>query len=175
MKTRSTLAALALALAAPLQSAELDARLAPLAPVVGKTWRGELSPPGAAKPVVDISRFEVALNGRAVRSLHSINDGEYGGETLYTWDDEKKAIVYTYVTTGGFYTVGTVTPAEAELQFHEVVRGTTAGVREVKATSRILPDGRLHVKSKHLKDGQWVDGHEARYVEDPKAVVRFKD
>jgi hypothetical protein len=45
----------------------------------------------------------------------------------------------------------------------------------VKASSRILPDGRLHVKSEHLKDGQWVDGHEVRYVEDPKAVVRFKD
>jgi hypothetical protein len=175
MKTRTALAALALIFAASLHSAELDPRLAPLAPVVGKTWRGELSPPGAEKPVVDVSRFELALNGRAIRSLHSINDGVYGGETLFTWDDEKKAIVYTYFTTGGFYTVGTVTPAGGELQFHEVVRGTAAGVREVKSTSRILPDGRLHVKSQHLKDGAWVDGHEVRYSEDPKAVVRFKD
>jgi hypothetical protein len=39
----------------------------------------------------------------------------------------------------------------------------------------VLPDGRLHVKSRHLKDGQWVDGHEVYYAEDPKAVVRFKD
>ncbi len=175
MKNRTVLAALAVMLAAPLQSAELDPRLAPLAPLVGKTWRGEMSPPGAEKPVVDVSRFEVALNGRAIRSLHSINDGVYGGETLFAWDDEKKAIVYTYFTTGGFYTVGTVTPAEGELRFHEMVRGSTTGPREVKASSRILPDGRLHVKSEHLKDGQWVDGHEVRYVEDPRAVVRFKD
>ncbi len=177
MKNRTALAALALMLAAPLQSAELDPRLAPLAPLVGKTWRGELSPPGAAKPVVDVSRFELALGGRAVRSLHSINDGEYGGETLFAWDGEKKAIVYTYFTTGGFYTTGTVQPTTEAgvLQFHEFVKGTAAGPREVKSTSRILPDGRLHVKSQHLKDGQWVDGHEVRYTEDPKAVVRFKD
>jgi hypothetical protein len=170
--------AVAAALAAPVaQAAELDKNLAPLAPFVGKTWRGELSPPGAAKPVVDVSRFELALGGRAVRSLHSINDGEYGGETLFAWDGEKKAIVYTYFTTGGFYTTGTVEPSAEKgvLQFHELVKGTATGPREVKSTSRILRDGRLHVKSQHLKDGQWVDGHEVRYVEDPKAVVRFKD
>lgn len=165
-----------LAIAAPsLPAAELDPRLAALAPLVGKTWRGEMSPPGAAKPVVDVHRFELALGGRAVRSVHSINDGEYGGETLFTWDDQKKAIVYTYVTTGGFYTTGTMTAAGDALESHEVVHGTTAGVREVKATSRVLPDGRLQVKSRHLTDGQWADGHEVRYVVDPKAVVRFKD
>jgi hypothetical protein len=38
-------------------------------------------------------------------------------------------------------------PEGDALQSHEIVRGTTSGVREVKATSRVLPDGRLHVKS----------------------------
>ena len=80
---------------------------------------------------------------------HSINDGEYGGETLYTWDDEQKAIAYTYVTTGGFYTTGTIA-AEAGGSFksHEIVHGTSGGVREVEATSRVLPDGRLHVQGR---------------------------
>jgi hypothetical protein len=169
------LAASAAFVAGALPAAELDPRLAPLQPLVGRTWRGELSPPGAAKPVVDVHRFELVLNGRAVRSLHSINDGEYGGETLFVWDDEKKSVVYTYFTTAGFYTTGTLQPEGGALQFHEIVRGTTSGVREVKSTSRVLPDGRLHVKSRHLKDGQWLDGHEVHYVEDPKAVVRFKD
>ena len=169
------LAAVAVLAAPPLHPAELDPRLAPLAPLVGKTWRGEMSPPGAARKVVDVQRFEAALNGQAVRSLHSINDGEYGGETLFVWDDEKKAIVYTYFTTAGFYTTGSLQQGKGVLQFHEHVRGTAAGVREVKATSRVLPDGRLHVKSSHLKDGKWVDGHEVSYNEDAKAVVRFKD
>jgi len=169
------LAAVATLVAGALQSAEIDPRLAPLQPLLGKTWRGELSPPGAAKAVVDVQRFELTLNGRAVRSVHSVNDGEYGGETLFVWDDEKKSIVYTYFTTAGFYTTGTMQPETEALQFHEIVRGTTSGVREVKATSRVLPDGRLHVKSRHLKDGAWADGHEAYYSVDPKAVVRFKD
>ena len=144
MKNRTVLAALAVMLAAPLQSAELDPRLAPLAPLVGKTWRGEMSPPGAEKPVVDVSRFEVALNGRAIRSLHSINDGVYGGETLFARDDEKKAIVYTYFTTGGFYTVGTVTPAEGELRWPLVVfpRSAAPGERALAlrgCAERYLP------------------------------------
>ena len=122
-----------------------------------------------------MQRFELALNGRAVRSVHSINDGEYGGETLFVWDDEKKCVVYTYFTTAGFYTTGTMQPEAGALQFHELVRGSTSGPREVKATSRVLPDGRLHVKSTYLKDGEWADGHEVYYTVDPKAVVRFKD
>ena len=155
-------------------AAEPDPKLALLLPLVGKTWRGSLSSPGA-KPVVDVTRFELVLGGRAVRSSHSINDGEYGGETLFTWDAEKKAIVYTYVTTGGFYTTGTIEPEAGGFKSRETVHGTTGGVREVEATSRVLPDGHLHVKSRHLKDGQWADGHEVDYSEDPKAVVRFKD
>ena len=156
-------------------AAEPDPHLAPLLPLVGKTWRGALSPAGAAKPVVDVQRFDLALGGRAVHSSHSINDGEYGGETLFTWDDEKKAIVYTYVTTGGFYTTGLLEPEAGGFKSHETVHGTAGGIREVEATSRLLPDGRLHVKSRYLKDGQWADGHEVHYSEDPKAVVRFKD
>ena len=173
-KTTSLLLACAIA-AARAAAAEPDPKLALLLPLVGKTWRGTLSPAGAAKPVVDVHRFDLVLGGRAVRSSHSINDGEYGGETLFTWDAEKKAIVYTYVTTGGFYTTGTIEPEAGGFKSREIVHGTTGGVREVEATSRVLPDGHLHVKSRHLKDGQWADGHEVDYSEDPKAVVRFKD
>src|SRR5262245_58939948 len=89
-------------------AAELTSRLAALAPLVGKTWRGVFPESKPDKPVVDVSRFEVALNGQAVRNLHSINDGEYGGETLIVWDQEKKAIVFYYFTTAGFYTTGTI-------------------------------------------------------------------
>ena len=161
--------------AAGAAAAELDPKLAPLLPLVGKTWRGTLSPAGAAKPVVDVQRFDLVLGGRAVRSSHSINDGEYGGETLFTWDAEKKAIVYTYVTTGGFYTTGALEVETGGFKARETVHGTTGGVREVEATSRILPDGRLHVKSRYLKDGKWTEGHEVFYSVDPKAVVKFRD
>ena len=48
------------------------------------------------------------------------------------------------------------------------------GVTEVRSTSEILPDGRLHTKSQYLKEGQWVDGHEIHYKEAPDAKVVFK-
>jgi len=145
-RAAGTLSALGvLVLASTAAAAEMNPRFAPLAPLLGKTWRGVMSPPGAAKPVVDVQRFELALNGQAVRNRHSV------------------------------YTTGTMSVEDGAIVFHEIVKGSAGGVTEVKATSRLLPDGRLHVKSRYLKNGQWEDGRETYYVEDPQAVVRFKE
>jgi hypothetical protein len=173
-KTTTFLLALAVT-AACSGAAEPDPNLAPLLPLVGKTWRGTFASSTPDKPVVDVHRFDLVLGGKAVRSSHSINDGDYGGEALFTFDAEKQAIVYTYVTTGGFYTTGTVAAEAGGFKSHEVVHGSASGPSEVEATSRILPDGRLHVKSRYLKDGKWADGHEIFYSVDPKAAVKFKD
>jgi hypothetical protein len=156
-------------------AAEVNAHFAPLAPLLGKTWRGVMSPPGAAKPVVDVSRFELALNGQAVRNRHSIDDGAYGGETFIVWEEARQSLVYYYFTTAGFYTTGTMSVEDGAIVSHEIVKGSAGGVSEVKATSRVLPDGRLLVRSRYLKNGQWEDGRETYYVEDPTAVVRFKE
>jgi hypothetical protein len=53
--------------------------------LLAKTWKGALksSEPDKlatanlpeARPVVDVMRWERALNGKAIRVLHSINDG----------------------------------------------------------------------------------------------------
>jgi hypothetical protein len=155
--------------------ADLNPHLAPLRPLVGKTWRGVFPESRPDKPVVDVSRFEAALNGQAVRNLHSINDGEYGGETLIVWDQEKQSLVFYYFTTGGFYTTGTMRAEDGGLVSHEVVKGNADGVTEVKASFRSLPDGRLHVKTQYLKQGKWVDGRDMHYTEAPSAVVTFKD
>lgn len=165
----------ALAVPAAARSAELSPRLAPLKPLLDKTWRGVFPESKPEKPVVDVSRFEAALNGQAVRNLHSINDGEYGGETVIVWDQEKQGLVFYYFTTGGFYTTGTMRLEDGALVSHEVVKGEADGVREVKATFRLLSDGRLHVKTQYLKQGQWVDARDMHYVEAPAAAVKFKD
>jgi hypothetical protein len=169
--------ALLVTLAAPAatRAADLDPHLAPLRPLVGKTWRGVFPNSTPAKPVVDISRFEVALNGKAVRNLHSINDGDYGGETLMVWDKEKEAIVYYYFTTAGFYTTGTIHPEGDGFTSHEIVKGDADGVTEVKAAFRLMPDGRLHNHSQYLKNGEWVEGRDMDYVEAPDAKVRFRE
>ena len=57
---------------------------------------------------------------------------------------------------------------------HEIVTGNENGITEVKSVGTILPVGKLHNKSQYLKNGDWVDGHEFIYEEDPKAIVVFK-
>jgi hypothetical protein len=157
------------------RAAELDPHLAPLKPLAGKTWRGVFPSSTPEKPVVDVSRFEVALNGQAIRSLHSINDGAYGGESLMVWDKDKQSVVFYYFTTGGFYTTGTILAQEGGFATHENVKGDADGVTEVKTTFRVLADGRLHVHSEYLKQGKWVEGRDMHYVEAPGAQVKFKE
>jgi hypothetical protein len=164
-----------LVLPAAARASELDPHLAPLRRLVGKTWRGVFPKSTPEKPVVDVSRFEAALNGQAVRNLHSINDGEYGGETLVVWDKDKQAIVYYYFTTAGFYTTGTIHPEDAGFTSHEIVKGDADGVTEVKARFNLLPDGRLHAHTEYLKQGKWIEGRDMDYVEAPDARVKFRE
>lgn len=170
--------ALGLMLALTARAAEspstLIPQLEPLRAFIGKTWRGEFKNSTPEKPVVDVARWERALNGRAIRILHSINRGSYGGETVVTWDAARKSIVYRYFTTAGFVTEGTMTVADRRIVSVEKVQGDADGVTEVRATSELLSDGGLSVRSEYLKQGKWVDGHAAVYREDPNAEVVFQ-
>ena len=158
--------------AAAVNAAEpkLDEHLAPFAPLVGKTWRGEFANSTKEKPMVDVSRWEVALQGKAIRTTHSVNDGIYGGETIIMWDQEKKSLAAFYFTTAGFFTESTFELKDGKLTSREKVRGNAQGITEVEAVSEIMA-GKLHVKSRYLKDGQWVPGHEITYTEAPDAKV----
>ncbi len=103
MNLRLRLASLALflfatGLSAAGEPAQLDEPLMPFAPLVGKTWKGEFKESTPERPLFDVSRWERALNGKAVRVLHSVNDGVYGGETIITWDAKKNGLVYWYFT-----------------------------------------------------------------------------
>ena len=166
-----------LAITGGLSAAEppsLDPHLEALRPLIGKTWKGTFKNSTPEKPVVDVMSCERALNGKAVRSLHSINDGVYGGETIYMWDSKEKTIRYHYFTTAGFMTVGTLTVEDGKWISHEKVTGSSGGVTEVRGTSEMKPDGTFHVKTEHLRDGKWDAGRETTYREEPDAKVVFK-
>ncbi len=152
----------------------LHPMLEPLRPLMGKTWKGTFKNSTPEKPVVDVMKCERALNGQAVRLLHSINQGLYGGETLIIADPKKKKVVYYYFTTAGFMTIGTMEFNGNKIVTLEKVEGGGGGIAEVKGESERLPDGKLHVKTEHLKDGKWEPGHEATYEPDPAAQVVFK-
>ena len=155
-------------------NATLDPHLEPLRPLLGKTWRGPFKNSKPEKPVVDIMRWERALNGNAIRSLHSINEGSYGGETIYTWNAEKQVVTFHYFTTAGFMTTGTIRFEDGKFITHEIVSGKSGTVSEVKAISQFQPDGAFVVKTEHLKDGKWEAGRETVYREDPAAKVVFR-
>jgi len=168
-------AACAITLAsAAAEPASLDPHLEPLRPFLGKTWKGAFKDSKPEKPTVDVQRWERALNGKAVRLLHSINNGVYGGETLFVWDENQASVVYYYFTTASFMTMGKMTFEGGKIITHEDVKGNSDGVTEVRGTSELLSDGKLQVKADYFKKGQWAPGHEVTYQEDRSAEVIFK-
>lgn len=170
----SLIAALAAAVTPLADEPSLDAQLEPLRPLLEKTWKGEFKGSTPDKPMVDIARWERALNGKAVRILHSVNEGVYGGESLVTWDDKKRQVTFHYFTTAGFMTTGTMRFEKGRIISHEIVTGNSGGATEVRATTELRPDGTLHVRSEYLKNGEWTPGHEVTYRENKEAKVVFR-
>ncbi len=152
---------------------KLNAHLEPLRPFL-KTWKGTFVKSTPDKPIVDVLRCERGLNGQAIRFLHSINDGAYGGETMIIWDEKKQSLVYYYFTTAGFMTTGRMEVSEGKMATHEEVKGSSEGITEVRGHSEMTPDGKFHVKTEYRKNGEWVPGHEVYYQEDSKAEPVFK-
>jgi hypothetical protein len=151
----------------------LDAGLEQLRPFLG-TWRGEFKKSTPEKPLVDIARWDRALNGKAVRVLHSINEGMYGGESLIRWDAREKKLVYDYFTTADFKTAGTMTVTDKKIAAHEKVFGDAGGPSEVRATIELRDDGTMVSKAEFLKSGVWEPGHEVVYRRSAESKVIFK-
>jgi hypothetical protein len=176
-KLRKAILAACAAAALSLAGADkpsLNPHLAALEPLLGKTWKGTFKNSKPDQPVIDVAHWERALNGQAVRQVHSINNGVYGGETMFIWDEKKQTVAYYYFTTEGYMTTGTLQVKDGHLVTSEQVSGDADGVTEVRGTSEFQPDGKFHVKAEYFKNGQWVVGHEVTYEEDPKGEVVFK-
>ena len=153
----------------------LDPHLEPLRPLLDKTWKGTFKNSKPDQPTVDVARWERALNGKAVRLLHSINEGAYGGETIFVWDEKKQVVSYYYFTTASYMTIGTLTMKDGKFITSESVSGSAGNVTEVRSTCELEPDGGFHVKSEYMgKDSNWSLGHEVTYRESPDAKVIFK-
>lgn len=170
----TVLVALPFSIGAKLADDSLDPHLEPLRPFLNKTWKGDFKESTKEKPMWDTARYERILNGKGVRSLHSVNDGIYGGETLFYWDEEKKSVAYFYLTTAGFRTEGTVKLENNKFTSHEVVKGNANGITEVRGIAELLPGGKMKVTSEYFANGKWVPGTERNYVEAPDAKIIFK-
>jgi len=152
----------------------LSEHLKPFERYIGKTFKGEFSNSTKDKPVFDVSRWERALNGMAIRVLHSVNDGEYGGESIITWNVEKDSLVSSYFTTTGFMTNAVLHFEDDKLISIENVVGNKNGITKVKAIIELLQNGDLRNSSKYFQNGTWVDGHIIYYKEDSKAKIIYR-
>ena len=145
-----------------------------LRPFLGKTWKGQFKDSTPEKPMFDVQRWERALNGKAVRILHSVNDGRYGGESIVMPNPKTAKLEFHYFSTAGFVTKGTMDIEGRKLITHEEVTGEANGATKVKATTELLADGKLRVQSSYYKQGAWEEGRDMTYIEAPDAEVRFR-
>ncbi|WOH37290.1 hypothetical protein RI844_18305 [Thalassotalea fonticola] len=137
------------------------------------TWESAFAMMDGNPHVVDVAIWERALNGKAIRSLHSINDGMYGGEMLMFWDKELNSLVFYYFTTADFYTKGTIEVVnENSFIAYEDVSGSDDGISKVKSTSTLV-DGNIKVTTAYLKHGKWTEPEARTYTPSTK-TVNFK-
>ena len=136
---------------------------------VGKTWKALVNP---EPTVYDVARGEMALGGKAVRILHSVADGAYGGESLVVWDADRECLVYYYFTTASFYTHGTAVVGEdGRIFLVEHIIGEANGVKQNEVYLQMLPGGRMLKQVRTLRLGTWSDWREVIYEEAPGAEV----
>ena len=152
----------------------LSENLKPFEPYINKTYKGEFATSTKENPIFDISYWERILNGMAIKITHSVNDGEYGGISIITWDAKKNSLVSSYFTTAGFTTNALMHFKDGKLISVEEVTGNENGIIKVKAIFEFLENGDLQNSSKYLMNGEWVDGHKIYYKEAHNAKIIFK-
>ncbi|TMO79452.1 hypothetical protein CWC16_12545 [Pseudoalteromonas sp. S3776] len=151
---------------------KLDKELAVFKPYLG-TWQADFKVPEGAKPVQDVGRWERALNGKAIHTKHSINEGEYGGESMIFYDSKKESLVFYYFTTAGFYTKGTMKVlSPTQFVAYEEVTGSKEGITKVRSISELKNDAFV-VSTSYLKKGEWTKPEQRTYTRSTKAV-KFK-
>ena len=88
----------------------------------GKAMRGEWTDDKGEK-LVDIVKWKMILGGRALESVHRLENSTYGGKTIFFWDEGAKKYVFHYFTTAGFHTLGEAEFIDGALVSEEKVEG----------------------------------------------------
>lgn len=108
------------------------------APFAGKSFRGEWTDE-KGKKIVDIATYDIILNGRALQSTHRIEGSDYGGRTIFFYDEGAKKYVFHYFTTAGFHTTGASDFVDGALVTTETVEGH-ATIASVDSKVIFAPD-----------------------------------
>ena len=122
--------------------------------------------------MIDVLSFERALNGNAVKITHSVNNGEYGGETMVMWNSEKEGLQSWYFTSAGSLTIQNVQIKKDTFISIEDVAANKNGITKVKTIIEVLHGNQIQKRTKYLMNNLWKDGSEIIYnkVNDLKPV-----
>ena len=165
---------LVLLLAAPGAAASGYAGIfEPLAPYVGKTWRGAEDVENSQHGDV-IQKWEWILGGRAVRITHANNGGAFGGEWTIFPDPATGGLRSHYVSTAGTFSDGTITVEGGRLVHDMRVTGS-ANIDRVKQVFIPQEGGSFITDTAYYLDGKLLSGApQFHYREAPDAVVFIK-
>ncbi|OUS25948.1 hypothetical protein A9Q98_11700 [Thalassotalea sp. 42_200_T64] len=150
--------------------ADLSPQLQVFANYLG-TWEARFEMMDGNPAVVDVTTWVRALNGKAIRTLHSINEGMYGGESLIFWDKAQQKIVFYYFTTADFFTHGHIEIID-DYNFvaYEDVSGSEDGITQVKSTSTLTKKN-IVVSTAYLQNGKWTEPEVRTYKPSEKQVI----
>ena len=149
----------------------LSSRLKGLEKFLGKTYKGEFLNSSQENPLFDMMFWERALNGNAVRILHSVNEGEYGGETIIMWNPDKNKLYSWYFNTGGSQSEGTVEIDTDHCLIIENVSKNKNGIKKVKTIYKYTRSGEINCKVKYFINNIWFDAHNHLYKQIDKKLI----
>lgn len=148
----------------------LHQALEPMRPFLGVTWRGDLTDPGSKHRRFDVVRYDRTLNGEVIRMLHSVNNGDLGGEMLIRYNEDAGRIEYHYFTSAGFLTTGSIRFRGTGFVAEDDVKEGQVPMR----TLRRIEGDRLVSSTQMLRDGRWTRGTEQFYEPAPDEKIRYR-
>ena len=152
---------------------QLTKELAMFQPYLG-TWYAVFEEKDGKPVVSDVSKWQRILNGKALKTIHSINDGAYGGESIIFWDKKQSKLVFYYFTTADFMTQGEIEIlSKNSFVAYENVDGQSEmsrGITKVRSTSTLDKD-QLTVATAYLKNGEWTKPQTRVYKRSNKQVI----
>ena len=141
----------------------LSDHLIEMKPFIGNTYKGDFINSTKENPMFDVLSFERALNGNAIKVIHSVNNGEFGGETMIMWNPEKGGLQSWYFTSAGSLTIQNVQIKKDTFITIENVEKNQNAITKVKTIIEVLHGDQIKKRTKYLMNNLWKDGSETLY------------
>ena len=141
----------------------LSEHLNGMKPFIGNTYKGNFINSTKENPMFDVLSFERALNGNAIKVIHSVNNGEFGGETMIMWNPEKGGLQSWYFTSAGSLTIQNVQIKKNTFISIENVERNQNGITKVKTIIEVFNGDQIKKRTKYLMNNLWKDGSETLY------------